>query len=478
LAGRGTVKFCAVMLVLALLAMPTGRSPRAQDGAATDYIRVRIEKVYDLVGAAGSLEATPLDQRTAARRVLDEMFDWTEMGKRALDRHWGERSAAERSEFVRLFSELFQRTYLSRIQLADRTRFQYLGESVEGDRAVVKTRIVTRKGREVAVDYLTARRAGDRWMIYDLDIAGVSLVNNYRAQFTALIDRSSYRDFVDKLRALVERRPAAAPGDAPVLVGAGDIASCVSDGDEATASLLDTIAGVVFTLGDNAYEAGTSIEFAACYDPSWGRHKARTRPAPGNHDYLTPAASDYFDYFGAAAGHPARGYYSYGLGSWHIVVLNSNCAEIGGCHPGSAQERWLRANLAAHPRTCTLAYWHHPRFSSGPDGSEPGLEALWHALYEHGVDVVLAGHDHVYERLAPQTPGGDPDPARGLRQFVVGTGGASHHRFAGPPVANSEVRNDDTFGVLKLTLRPASYEWQFVPVAGRTFTDSGTARCH
>lgn len=288
----------------------------------------------------------------------------------------------------------------------------------------------------------------------------------------------SYRDFIVKSGALVEKRPGALRGSTAVLVGAGDIASCVSDGDEATASLLDAIGGVVFTLGDNAYKSGTPIEFAACYDPSWGRHKSRTRPAPGNHDYLWPGASGYFDYFGDAAGDSAKGYYSYNLGSWHIIVLNSNCSKIGGCGPGSPQERWLRADLAAHPATCTLAYWHHPRFSSGRHGSNTTLEPFWQVLYEHHADVVMAGHDHVYERFAPQTPNGEPDPARGIRQFVVGTGGDRHYKFDGPAIANSEVRNDDTHGVLKLTLYPASYEWQFIPISGGKFTDSGTGRCH
>jgi acid phosphatase type 7 len=270
----------------------------------------------------------------------------------------------------------------------------------------------------------------------------------------------------------------ASRGEGIVLVGAGDIASCVSDGDEATASLLDAIGGVVFTLGDHAYEAGTPIEFEACYEESWGRHKARTRPTPGNHDYLTAGASGYFDYFGAAAGERSRGYYSYRLGSWHIVVLNSNCGEVGGCDSGSPQGQWLRANLAANPAPCTLAYWHHPRFSSGPHGSDSTVQAFWQALHDHRAEVVLSGHDHTYERFAPQDAEGRFDPARGVRQFVVGTGGATHHRFAGPAAANSEVRNDDTFGVLKLTLYPSGYEWQFIPVAGRTFTDAGSAPCH
>jgi hypothetical protein len=290
--------------------------------------------------------------------------------------------------------------------------------------------------------------------------------------------RASYRVPIEKLGAPTEKRPITSRSAAGVLVGAGDIASCVSDGDEATANVLDAIGGVVFTLGDNAYKSGTPLEFAACYDPSWGRHKSRTRPAPGNHDYVWPGASAYFDYFGDAAGDPDKGYYSYNLGPWHIIVLNSNCSKIAGCGRGSPQEQWLRADLAAHPSTCTLAYWHHPRFSSGTHGSDAALNTFWQALYEHGVDVVLGGHDHDYERFAPQTPDGKPDPARGIRQFVVGTGGDRLRKFEGPAIANSEARNDETFGVLKLTLHPASYEWQFIPIAGGTFTDAGTGRCH
>jgi ABC-type transporter MlaC component len=450
----------------------------AHAGAPSEYIKERIEKVYDLVGAAGSVEAASPDRRTAARKVLDEMFDWTEMGRRTLEKHWSERSSAERAEFVRLFSELFQRTYLSRIHLAEREKFQFLGDTIEGDRASVKTKVITKKGQEIPVDYLTARSDGDRWKIYDLDVSGVSLIGNYRAQFASLIGRSSYSEFIGKLKALVEKRSSGPRRDGFVLVGAGDIASCLGEGDEATARLLDSIDGVVFTLGDNAYEAGTAIEFEACYEPSWGRHKARTRPAAGNHDYGTAAASGYFDYFGAAAGDSRKGYYGYDVGPWRVIVLNSNCAEVGGCEQGSPQEQWLRAELTAHPRRCTLAYWHHARFSSGPNGSDPSVDAFWRALYDHGVEVALAGHDHLYERFAPQTPDGAADQARGIRQFVVGTGGARLYPFAGPPIANSEVRNDNTFGVLKLTVRPASYDWQFVPVAGRTFTDSGTGRCH
>jgi hypothetical protein len=262
----------------------------------------------------------------------------------------------------------------------------------------------------------------------------------------------------------------------PVLVGAGDIADCDSPGDEATAALLDGIAGTVATFGDNAYEAGSRTEFARCYEPTWGRHRDRTRPAPGNHDYGTVKATGYFDYFGPRAGSPAKGYYSYDIGDWHAVVLNSNCSMVP-CSAGSAQQQWLEADLAASRATCTLAYWHHPRFSSGRHGSAGAMADIWQTLYDAGADVVLAGHDHDYERFAPLGPAGKVDTARGIRSFVVGTGGKSLRGF-GAVVPGSEVRNGDTFGVIALTLRPTGYDWRFVPEAGRAFTDAGTGTCH
>ena len=262
--------------------------------------------------------------------------------------------------------------------------------------------------------------------------------------------------------------------DTVVLVGAGDIAECDSNGDEQTAALLDKIPGTVFTAGDNAYHDGTASEFNSCYAPSWGRFLSRTRPAPGNHDYRSSKASPYFGYYGARAGEAGVGYYSYNLGAWHIVSLNSEIP----MKPGSPQEQWLRADLAATKAKCTLAYWHSPRFSSGTEhGSDSSTQPLWQALYENGADVVIAGHEHNYERFAPQTPSGQADPDSGIREFVAGTGGADHYEF-GPPIANSEVRNGDTWGVLKLTLAPGAYKWQFIPVAGKTFSDSGSARCH
>jgi 3',5'-cyclic AMP phosphodiesterase CpdA len=207
-----------------------------------------------------------------------------------------------------------------------------------------------------------------------------------------------------------------------------------------------------------------------------GRHKDRTRPSAGNHEYHTAGAAPYYAYFGAAAGDPSKGYYSYDLGSWHVIVLNSNCAAIGGCHAGSAQERWLRADLAGRAAVCTVAYWHHPRFSSAQHGSDIAMQPFWEALYEEDVEIVLNGHDHVYERFAPQTPNGIADPERGIRQFTVGSGGRSHYAF-GTPLPNSEVRNGGTYGVLTLTLGDTGFEWRFVPESGKAFTDSGTGTC-
>jgi acid phosphatase type 7 len=262
-----------------------------------------------------------------------------------------------------------------------------------------------------------------------------------------------------------------------VLVGAGDIAACASDGDEATAKLLDRIDGIVFTLGDNVYPHGTLDEFRRCYDPSWGRQLSRTRPTPGNHDYETPGAAGYFAYFGSAAGDPTTGWYAYDAGTWRVYVLNSNCAAIGGCDAGSTQERWLRSDLAANPRACVLAMWHHPRFSSGEHGNDPMTQALWQDLNDAGAELVLNGHDHTYERFAALTPSGQADPAYGIVEIVVGTGGRSHYVF---PIIrdNSLVRNDTTYGVLRLVLSDGSWSFEFMPVKGGTFTDRGGGTCH
>jgi acid phosphatase type 7 len=260
----------------------------------------------------------------------------------------------------------------------------------------------------------------------------------------------------------------------PVLVGAGDIASCSASGDTATARLLTSIAGTVFTTGDNAYERGSAAEYANCYDPTWGQVKTRTRPTTGNHDYGTSGAAGYFGYFGSRAGTKGKGYYAYNLGSWRVYALNSNCGYVS-CSSTSAQGRWLKADLAANPHRCVLAYWHHPLFSSGPHGNSSAVKAFWNILYAAHAEIVINGHDHDYERFARQSPGGIRT-ARGLREFVVGTGGRSHYAW-GRIKPNSLARNNTTYGVLKLTLHASSYSWRFVPVGGKTYTDSGTTSC-
>jgi acid phosphatase type 7 len=264
----------------------------------------------------------------------------------------------------------------------------------------------------------------------------------------------------------------------PVLLAAGDIAGCDTFGDEATVAVLDRLPGTVVPVGDLAYEDGTAQQFADCYDATWGRHKARTRPVVGGHEYRTPGAAPYYAYFGAAAGDPSKGYYSYDVGAWHVIALNDVCTAVGGCGAGSPEEQWLRADLAASAAQCTVAFLHTPRFSSGSvHGSSTAMQPFWQALYESGAELVVSAHEHIYERFAPQTPTGSADPVRGIRQIIAGTGGRSHYAI-GTIKANSEVRNVDSFGILKLTLRASGYDWQFVPEAGRTFTDSGSGTCH
>ena len=297
------------------------------------------------------------------------------------------------------------------------------------------------------------------------------------------------------------------PAGRAMLVGAGDIAECYTgvlpvlrraraqarhSDAAATARLLDRIPGTVVTLGDNAYPNGSPFDYAACYDPTWGRHRARTRPAAGNHEYLTPGAAGYFAYFGARAA-PPLGYYSYDAGPWHVVVLNST-PQVYACRPPEvvppqspdegrlcagdvAQQAWLEADLAAHASSaCTVAYFHHPRYSSGPHGNHYQMQRIWDQLYRHGVDVVLSGHDHLYERFAPQDPDGARDDAHGIRQFTVGTGGARFYH-AGAPIPNSEVLRADVHGVLALALGGDGYAWAFVGVDG-AILDSGSGACH
>jgi hypothetical protein len=266
------------------------------------------------------------------------------------------------------------------------------------------------------------------------------------------------------------------------VVAAGDIARCESANDEATAELVAAEPkATVLVLGDNAYHSGLEEEFEGCYEPSWGAFKDRTRPVPGNHEYQHHRdAGPYFKFFGEAAGPEGRGYYSFDLGSWHLVALNSNCEApgLGGCADESPQLRWLRDDLRKTEKACILAFWHHPRFSSGTrHGSHDVVGPFWDALFEHGAEIVLNGHEHNYQRFAPQTPSGGRDPRRGIRQFVVGTGGADPYP-TGPGLVTTEVQQAGVYGILRLTLFAGGYEWQFEPAADGTFTDHGSGDCH
>ena len=278
--------------------------------------------------------------------------------------------------------------------------------------------------------------------------------------------------------------PGGSTATAPVIAAAGDI-SCYrgDDGeyscrDKATSDILMRMdPDRVLVLGDGQYEEGSLWSYRTFYDDTWGRKKGITRPAPGNHEYHTDDASGYFDYFGAAAGPRGKGYYTFTLGTWRIIVLNSNCDDVA-CGEGSAQNNWLEKILAENPSRCSLAIFHHPRFASGAEhGNNTEVAPFWADLYAHHVDVILNGHEHNYERFVAQNPNGVKEGGRGIRQFVVGTGGRSLYGW-GTVKRNSEVRNNTTFGVLKMTLHPDRYEWQFVPEAGKTFTDKGQQTCH
>ena len=270
--------------------------------------------------------------------------------------------------------------------------------------------------------------------------------------------------------------------DRAVLVGAGDIAVCGYEADERTAELLDHLAGIIWTAGDNAYPSGTTRNFQECYEPTWGRHKDRTRPSPGNHEYRTPGAAGYFEYYGDAAGESGKGWYAYRYGGWLVLALNSNLSYIG---PELVEEQydWLRETLEENPTRCAVAYFHHPLFSSGEHGNneddldDENMRPMFEILYAGGVDVALVGHDHHYERFAPMTPTGELDRERGVRQFLVGTGGAALRGRGEVIHPNSEIFRNDIHGVLELVLHEDSYEWQFISIDGRG-VDSGRDSCH
>jgi calcineurin-like phosphoesterase family protein len=265
----------------------------------------------------------------------------------------------------------------------------------------------------------------------------------------------------------------------PLILAAGDI-SCASSTislttchAKATSDLITwQYPAAVLTLGDNQYESGTLAAYNTYFSQNWGRFKPQIRPSAGNHEYGTSGAAGYFDYFGEAAGPRSLGYYSYDIGAWHIVVLNSNISRGA----TSAQVSWLKRDLADHPAACTLAYWHHPRWSSGEHGNNTSVGTFWNALYAARADVVLNGHDHIYERFAPQNPNGVADWNRGIREFVVGTGGKSQYSLV-TLRPNSQVRNTTVYGVLRLVLHRDSYDWRFLPESGQLWTDYGSRIC-
>jgi acid phosphatase type 7 len=279
------------------------------------------------------------------------------------------------------------------------------------------------------------------------------------------------------MAAVLTATPGVGQPQTVTLVGAGDVAGCDFKADRKTARLVGKIGGTVFTLGDSVYPGATRAQFRKCYDPTWGEYRKRTRPTAGNHDYHTAGATSYFNYFGWRAGRPT-GYYSYDRGDWHIVVLNSNCEEVGGCDWKSDQGRWLRRDLANHRTRCTLAYFHHPLYASGTGYDSSQVKPFWHILYNHHADVILSGHAHRYERFARITPSGKRSSAGGIRQFIVGTGGAPGGTQHGPDEPRVQAKKVGAPGVLKLELGSDFYRWKFVPVVGRNYTDSGRARCH
>ena len=260
------------------------------------------------------------------------------------------------------------------------------------------------------------------------------------------------------------------------VIAVGDIAVCGSQNDELTGQLVEGLPGPILALGDIAYESGTEQDFEDCFDPSWGTLKDRIRSVPGNHDYETADGAAYYNYFGDAAGSPGQGWYSFEIGDWHVIALNSNCRTVA-CDAGSPQGQWLKADLAQNENRCTLAFWHHARWSSGEHGNNRKLGDLWTMLYDAGADVVLTGHDHDYERFAPMNAEGSADPTRGIRQFVVGTGGRALDPFI-DVLATSEARSNVSYGVLRLGLSADRYDWEFIPADAGGYTDAGSGACH
>ncbi len=293
-------------------------------------------------------------------------------------------------------------------------------------------------------------------------------------------------------RSKVSRKIVVTTSDQVVVAAAGDVACDPSDpsyhGGTGTSTacrqlytsnlLVNGGFDAVLALGDLQYNSASLDDFNQVYDPTWGRVKSITYPIVGNHEYGQSNAEDYFTYFGSRAGPVGKGYYSFDLGSWHIVAINSECDQVGGCGTGSTEETWLRNDLAAHPAECTIAMWHKGRYSSGHDGDNTFMQPMWADLYDAGVEMLLSGHSHDYERFAPQDDSGHLDNTNGVRQFIVGTGGAFFTGLGTSFDANSQAHQNTTYGVLQLTLRSGAYDWKFLPEAGKTYTDSGTTSCH
>jgi hypothetical protein len=267
----------------------------------------------------------------------------------------------------------------------------------------------------------------------------------------------------------------------PVLVGAGDIARCDDfqfQRNQGTANLIDSIPGTVFAVGDLVYPDPSGNYFAKCFAPTWGRFRNRMIPTAGNHEFNPPGSLGYYSYLGRVAGDPLKGWYSFNLGAWHVIVLSAECDKIGGCTATSPEGQWLQSDLTANPAVCTLALWHEPLYSSDTAAVSTSVQPFWQILYNAGADLVVNGHAHHYERWAPQDPYGNLDPTRGIREILAGTGGNPPGCISKTLAPNEEVLFCSTNGVLKLTLHATSYDWQFIPIAGETATDSGTTSCH
>jgi hypothetical protein len=364
---------------------------------------------------------------------------------------------------------------------------------------IALTRVGLTNSKLVATVKLRASKTATRWRlrIDGKQLAAVSLKKRVATTgFLAPGDHTVQAVVQNRRGATLARSTTRTFHVNAIVAAAGDIVCDPTDpgyaGTGAECHFRQTLAllglkhyHAIFTLGDEQYECGTANAFQVAYASTWGKYKSITHPAVGDHEYGTTKldcgggnkASGYFSYFGAAAGDPTKGYYSYDLGGWHVVVLNANCNEIGGCQAGSPEETWLQADLAAHPALCTVAYWHEPRWSSALAGDATQTDAFWRDLYAAKVDLVLNGHAHIYERFAPQNPDGVVVPD-GITEIISGVGGRSFAAITNPPHANSVVRENDTYGIVSLSLGKTGYSWQFVPEQGKTFTDSGSAACH